>query len=56
VEEFSDEESMRTKGSRDEAMYTTYAEYGYPLKEIAEYLGVHYATVSRALRCMERQR
>jgi hypothetical protein len=29
VEEFSDEESVRTKRSRDEAVYTAYAEYGF---------------------------
>jgi hypothetical protein len=56
VEEFFHEESMRTKGSRDGAVHTAYAEYGYALEEIAEYLGVHYATVGRVLRWMERQR
>ena len=46
----------RDKGSRDESVYRAYTDYGYTLKEIAEYLGVHYATVSRALRRVERQK
>jgi DNA-binding MarR family transcriptional regulator len=28
---------------------TAYREYGYKLKEIADFLGVHYSTVSRRL-------
>jgi len=27
-----------------------YQEYGYTLKEIAEYLGVHYTTVSKLIK------
>jgi putative transposase len=34
---------------RDEAIYRAYRDYGYYLREIADYLRVHYATVSRAL-------
>jgi putative transposase len=34
---------------RDEAIYRAYKDHGYYLREIADYLGVHYATVSRAL-------
>jgi putative transposase len=34
---------------RDRTIYRAYKEYGYYLREIADYLGVHYATVSRAL-------
>jgi DNA-binding MarR family transcriptional regulator len=29
--------------------------YGYRMKEIAEYLGVHYATVSRAVMRIEQE-
>ena len=32
------------------AMYESHIRYGYTLKEIAEYNGVHYSTVSRAMR------
>jgi len=56
VEEFFNEESMRIERSRYGAVHTAYAEYGYALKEIVEYLGVHYAPMGRALRRMERQR
>src|SRR5690606_216509 len=43
-------------GNKDTAIGEAYREYGYRLHEIAEHLGVHYATVSRRLRRMERQR
>jgi DNA-binding MarR family transcriptional regulator len=32
-----------------EAIYRAHKDYGYYPKEIADYLGVHYATVNRAL-------
>lgn len=32
-----------------EVIPTAYREYGYKLKEIADFLGVHYSTVSRRL-------
>ena len=38
----------------DKAVEVAYREYGYRLGEIAEYLGVHYATVSRRLKDLER--
>ncbi len=37
----------------DKAIEMAYKEYGYTLGEIAGYLGVHYATVSRRLRQSE---
>jgi putative transposase len=37
----------------DEAIVTAYREHGYTMKAIADYLGVHYATVSRRLRKQE---
>ncbi|MDD5747640.1 MAG: transposase [Actinomycetota bacterium] len=33
--------------------YEAHVRYGYTLKEIAEHLGVHYATISRALKRLE---
>ncbi len=36
------------------AIASAYREYGYRLHEIADHLGVHYATVSRRLRQLER--
>jgi len=41
--------------NKNTAILQAYREYGYRLHEIAEYLGVHYATVSRRLRQLERQ-
>ena len=41
------------KHQRDQAIYTAHVHHGYTLKEIAEYLGIHYATVSRAVKRVE---
>ena len=37
----------------ENAIATAYREYGYKLKEIADFLGVHYSTVSRRLHAHE---
>lgn len=42
---------FRRQGER--AVLVAYSEYGYRMREIAEYLGLHYATVSRRLRDLE---
>jgi DNA-binding MarR family transcriptional regulator len=34
-------------------MSEAHLQYGYTLKEIAEYIGVHYSTVSRAIKKIE---
>jgi DNA-directed RNA polymerase specialized sigma subunit len=39
--------------SKDQVMYEAHLQYGYTLKEIAEYIGVHYSTVSRAIKKVE---
>jgi len=41
------------KKSKEQVMYEAHLQYGYTLKEIAEYIGVHYATVSRAIKKIE---
>jgi len=46
-------EKLKDKTLKDESMYRAYVRYGYSLKDIAEHLGVHYATVSRAIRRIE---
>jgi DNA-binding MarR family transcriptional regulator len=33
--------------------YEAHLQYGYTLKEIAEYIGLHYTTVSRAIKKIE---
>jgi DNA-binding MarR family transcriptional regulator len=39
--------------SKDQVMYEAHLQYGYTLKEIAEYIGLHYSTVSRAIKKIE---
>jgi len=41
------------KKSRDQAMYEAHLQYGYTLKDIAEYNGVHYTTVSKVIKRIE---
>jgi len=40
----------RKAANRHEAMFLAYRSGGYTLKEIGDYFGVHYSTVSRALK------
>ncbi len=39
--------------SKDQVRYEAHLQYGYTLKEIVEYIGVHYTTVSRAIKKIE---
>ena len=41
--------------SEERAVVVAYREYGYRLREIADFLGVHYSTVSRRLKRQEEQ-
>ena len=41
------------KKSRDRAMYKAHLQYGYTLKDIAEYNAVHYTTVSKVIKRIE---
>ena len=34
-------------------MHKVYLQYGYTLKDIAEYIGVHYSTVDRVIKRIE---
>ena len=47
---------IRDKKERNEKICTVYIEYGYTLKKIADYLGIHYSTVSRVIKDGERER
>jgi REP element-mobilizing transposase RayT len=40
----------KSKGKRDEAIYESHTAHGYSQSEIASFLGIHYTTVSRAIR------
>ncbi len=44
------------KGIDDPAVLQAYKEHGYRLREIAAHLGVHYATVSRRLKQIEKEK
>jgi REP element-mobilizing transposase RayT len=39
--------------AEDRSIYDAYVRYGYTMKEIAEHLGFHYATISRAIKRVE---
>jgi REP element-mobilizing transposase RayT len=56
LEELFKEERLEDKKVKDEIISMAYIQYGYRMREIAEYLGVHYATVSRAVMRVEQQK
>ncbi|HUL22289.1 MAG TPA: transposase [Thermodesulfobacteriota bacterium] len=43
----------REKAVEDRAIYDAYVRYGYTMKEIANHLGLHYATIGRAIKRVE---
>lgn len=45
----------KSKRLEDKLVYKAHIRYGYTLKEIAEYHGVHYATISRAVNRISRE-
>ena len=50
-------EKRGRRGKRiDEIIYRAYVDHGYRMGEIADHLGVHYASISRAIRRVERLR
>ena len=46
-------EIFKDKKSKDQAMYKAHLQYGYTLKDIAEYIGMHYTTVSKVIKRIE---
>jgi len=40
----------KDKKSKDKALYEAHLQHGYTLKDIAEYIGIHYTTESRAIK------
>jgi REP element-mobilizing transposase RayT len=44
----------RDRRERDRRLYTAHITYGYTLKEIGDYLRIHYSTVSKALKNLQR--
>lgn len=47
--------NYQNKNQRDHAIYIAHLQHAYTLKEIAEYLGIHYTTVSRAVKRVEEE-
>jgi len=45
--------NYQNKNQRDHVIYIAHLQYAYTLKDIAEYLGIHYTTVSRAVKRIE---
>ena len=45
----------KDKKAKDKAMYEAHLQYGYTLKDIAEFIGIHYTTVSRVIKKIERE-
>jgi REP element-mobilizing transposase RayT len=43
----------KERKAEDKTIYSAYVRYGYTMKEIAEHLGIHYATISRAIKRVE---
>jgi len=40
----------KNQKAKDQVIYKVRLQYGYTLKDIAEYIGVHYNTVSRTVK------
>ncbi len=47
-------EVFQRRGAEERLIAVAYRQYGYRLREIADHLGIHYATVSRRLKQAER--
>jgi REP element-mobilizing transposase RayT len=45
----------KERKAEDKTIHAAYVRYGYTMKEIAEHLGLHYATISRAIKRVERR-
>lgn len=49
-----EEGKAKDRKVKAEKIYDAYCHYGYTLKEIGEHLGVHYTTIGRAIKWLER--
>jgi hypothetical protein len=50
LRELFKEKKGKERKAEDKAIYAAYVRYGYTMREIAEHLGFHYATISRAIK------
>ena len=46
---------FKNKESKDKAMHEDHLQYGYTLKDIAEYIGIYYTTKSIAIKKIEKE-
>ncbi len=46
------EAGSQTKSIRNEKIYDAHVEYGYTLKDVSDFLGIHYTTVSKVIQKM----
>ena len=56
LSELFGEENGEENKAEDGVIYAAYVRYGYTMKEIAEHWGLHYASISRAIKRVERTR
>jgi len=49
------EKKGKEKKVEDKIIYTAYVQHGYTMSEIGEHLGLHYATISRAIKRVEQK-
>ena len=55
LEELFEGNTRLDKKRRNRAIHSAHVERGYTLQEIAEYLGMHYASISRIVGQVERE-
>ncbi len=53
LEEIFGGEKREGRKQKDEIIYRAYVDHGFRMGEITAYLGVHYTTISRAIRRVE---
>jgi hypothetical protein len=56
LEKLLPQNALMAGPTRDEIVWQAHCDYGYRLREIADHLGAHYSTVSRAVKKVEQQR
>lgn len=53
IDEILNKEMVKDKKIRNKQIHKAIMQYGYSLKEVGDYLGVHYTTISKALKGAE---
>ncbi len=56
IEEIIKKERIKDKGVRNRQIHKAIIQYGYSLKEVADYLDMHYTTISKALKDVESEK